>query len=168
MIEGRAIRLGDHVNTDNILPGAYLNVTDGLELGAHLLETYPGDVGARIRPGDVLVAGENFGMGSSREQAQLAILARGVQAIVAASFARIFLRNCVNVGLPIVESPEAAAAIRDGVLVRIHLVTGLIACENDRFSVAPQPPFIADITRAGGLVPWAHRRLRTVDGGDVS
>jgi 3-isopropylmalate dehydratase small subunit len=165
MIEGRAIRLSDHVNTDNILPGAYLNITDAHELGAHLLDTYPGDAGARIRPGDVLVAGENVGMGSSREQAQLAILARGVQAIVAASFARIFLRNCVNVGLPIVESPEAAAAIRDGALVRIDLATGSIACENDRFSVTPQPPFIADVVSAGGLVQWARRRLRAQGGG---
>jgi 3-isopropylmalate dehydratase small subunit len=165
MIEGRAIRLGDHVDTDNILPGAYLNLTDDEELGAHLLETYPGDVGAGIRPGDVLVAGVNFGMGSSREQAQLAILARGVQAIVAASFARIFLRNCVNVGLPIVESPEAAAAIPQGALVRIDLARGLIACDDDRFTVSPQPPFVADIVNAGGLVQWARQRLLTQGGG---
>jgi 3-isopropylmalate/(R)-2-methylmalate dehydratase small subunit len=165
MIEGRAIRLGDHVNTDNILPGAYLNITDGEELGSHLLETYPGEVGARVRPGDVLVAGENFGMGSSREQAQLAILARGVQAIVAASFARIFLRNCVNVGLPIVEGPGAAAAIPDGALVRIDLAAGLIACADDRFAVPPQPPFLAEIVNAGGLVHWARQRLLTEGGG---
>jgi 3-isopropylmalate dehydratase small subunit len=165
MIEGRAIRLGHHVNTDNILPGAYLNITDRQELGSHLLETYPGEVGARVRAGDVLIAGVNFGMGSSREQAQLAILARGVQAIVAASFARIFLRNCVNVGLPIVESPRAAAAIPDGALVRIDLAAGLIACDDDRFAVSPQPPFVAEIVNAGGLVLWARERLRTQQGG---
>jgi 3-isopropylmalate/(R)-2-methylmalate dehydratase small subunit len=160
MIEGRAVRLGDDVNTDNILPGAYLNITDPGALGAHLLETYPGDAGARVQAGDVLVAGVNFGMGSSREQAQLALLGRGVQAIVAASFARIFLRNCVNVGLPVVESPEAAAAIADGALVRVDLAAGEITSGEQRFAIAPQPPFLAAIVSAGGLVPWARERLR--------
>jgi 3-isopropylmalate/(R)-2-methylmalate dehydratase small subunit len=119
VIEGRAVVLGDDVNTDNIIPGPYLNVTDPAELGRHLLETYDGDAGTRVREGDILVGGRNFGMGSSREQAQIAILARGVQAVLAASFARIFLRNCVNVGLAVAECADAAGAIRDGDLVRI-------------------------------------------------
>jgi 3-isopropylmalate/(R)-2-methylmalate dehydratase small subunit len=161
MIEGRAVRLGDNVNTDNILPGAHLNLTDRDELGSHLLETYPGDVGARIRPGDILIAGENCGMGSSREQAQLAILARGVQAIVAASFARIFLRNCVNVGLPVAESAQAAAAIEDGELVRLDLIGGSIGCRDRVYRIPPQPPFVADIVEAGGLVEWTRGRLGT-------
>jgi 3-isopropylmalate/(R)-2-methylmalate dehydratase small subunit len=159
MIEGRAIRLGDDVNTDNILPGAYLNLTDRGELGVHLLETYPGDVARRIQAGDILVAGENCGIGSSREHAQLAILARGVQAIVAGSFARIFVRNCVNVGLPVVESSEAVAAINDGDRVRIDLANGLVTCAGRTFAVPPQPPFIAEIVAVGGLVEWARRRL---------
>jgi 3-isopropylmalate/(R)-2-methylmalate dehydratase small subunit len=132
VVEGRAILLGDDVNTDNIVPGPYLNVTDADELGRHLLETYPGDAGARIRPGDIVVAGRNFGMGSSREQAQIAMLARGVAAVIAASFARNFLRNAVNVGLPVV----------------------------DRWQVAPRPPFMAEIVDAGGLVAWTRRRLQ--------
>jgi 3-isopropylmalate/(R)-2-methylmalate dehydratase small subunit len=161
VIQGRAIRLGDDVNTDNILTGAYLNVTDREELGRHLFETYPGDVGARIRPGDVLVAGENCGMGSSREHAQLAIPARGVHAIIAASFARIFLRNCINLGIPVVESREAAAAIPDGDTVRIDLARGSISWGEARCTIPSQPAFVTAIIDAGGLVEWARHRLRT-------
>jgi 3-isopropylmalate/(R)-2-methylmalate dehydratase small subunit len=160
MIQGRAIRLGEDVNTDNILPGGYLNLTDPAELGAHLLETYPGDVGHRIRPGDILVGGANFGMGSSREQAQLAILGRGVQAIIATGFARIFLRNCVNVGLPVVESAQAAAAIADGDGVRLDLAEGFVESGGRRWAVPAQPLFLAEIVDAGGLVPWARERIR--------
>jgi 3-isopropylmalate/(R)-2-methylmalate dehydratase small subunit len=164
MIEGRALRLGDDVNTDNMLPGAYLNLTDPVELGSHLLETYPGDVGSRIRPGDILVAGENCGVGSSREQAQLAILGRGVQAIIAASFARIFLRNCINVGLPVAESPEAVATIQDGDLIQVDLTRGHIARGQHGYQIPPQPPFIADMVEAGGLVEWVRTRLNTAAG----
>lgn len=160
LIEGRVVRLGDDVNTDNILPGPYLNLTDPEQLGAHLLETYDTEIAARIRPGDVLVGGVNFGMGSSREQAQVAIQARGVAAIVAAGFARIFLRNCINVGLPAVESPEASAALRDGEIVRIDLASGLIRGEGESWPVPPQPPFLQELIDAGGLVPWVRQRLR--------
>jgi 3-isopropylmalate/(R)-2-methylmalate dehydratase small subunit len=159
VVQGRAIVLDDDVNTDNILPGPYLNVTDPDELGRHLLETYHGDAGERIRPGDILVAGRNFGMGSSREQAQIAILARGVEAVLAASFARIFLRNAVNVGLPVVESPEASAAIADGDHLRIDFVVGCVERGGDRWQVPPRPPFMSEIIDAGGLVEWTRRRL---------
>lgn len=158
-IEGRAIVLGHDVNTDNILPGPYLNLTDPEELGRHLLETYDGDAGARIQPGDILVAGRNFGMGSSREQAQIAILARGVQAILAASFARIFLRNAVNVGLPVIESPEASATIADGDYLRIDFIAGCIERGDDGWRVPERPPFMSEIIDAGGLVEWTRRRL---------
>ena len=163
LIEGRVVRLGDDVNTDNFLPGPYLNLTDPEQLGAHLLETYDTEIAARIRPGDVLVGGVNFGMGSSREQAQVAIQARGVAAIVAAGFARIFLRNCINVGLPAVESPEASAALRDGEMVRIDLASGLIRGEGESWPVPPQPPFLQELIDAGGLVPWVRQRLRDRD-----
>jgi 3-isopropylmalate dehydratase small subunit len=159
VIEGRVVRLGDDVNTDNILPGPYLNLTDPQELGRHLLETYPGGVGEQVREGDVLVGGRNFGMGSSREQAQLALRARGVQAIVAAGFARIFLRNCINLGLPVVESPEAAAALREGEIVRIDLDAGAVRGKAGEWSIPAQPPFIAELIGEGGLVPWVRRRL---------
>ncbi len=159
VIEGRVVRLGDDVNTDNILPGPYLNLTDPVELGRHLLETYPGGVGERVREGDVLVGGRNFGMGSSREQAQVALLARGVQAIVAVGFARIFLRNCINLGLPVVESPEAAAALEDGEIVRLDLGGGTVGGRGGEWSIPAQPPFIAELIDAGGLVPWVRSRL---------
>ncbi len=159
-IEGRVVRLGDDVNTDNILPGPYLNLTDPAELGEHLLETYDTEIAARVQPGDVLVAGLNFGMGSSREQAQVALQARGVAAIVAAGFARIFLRNCINVGLPAIESPQASAALRDGQTVRIDQAAGLIECEGHSWQVPPQPPFLEELIGAGGLVPWVRRQLR--------
>jgi 3-isopropylmalate dehydratase small subunit len=158
-IEGRAIVLGDDVNTDNILPGPYLNLTDPEELGRHLLETYEGDAGERVQAGDILVGGRNFGMGSSREQAQVAIMARGVQAIVAAGFARIFLRNSINVGLPAIECPEATAAIRDGDLIAVDLEAGVVERGGDRWTTAGQPPFVAEIMDAGGLVEWARRRV---------
>jgi 3-isopropylmalate/(R)-2-methylmalate dehydratase small subunit len=159
VVEGRAIVLGDDVNTDNILPGPYLNVTDPEELGRHLLETYGDGVAERVAPGDILVGGRNFGMGSSREQAQIAIRARGVQIVVAASFARIFLRNAINVGLPAVESAEAAAAIRDGDHLRIDLAEGTIDRAGDRWRIPAQPPFLAELIDAGGLVEWTRRRL---------
>lgn len=162
LVEGRAIVLGDDVNTDNILPGPYLNLTDREELGRHLLETYDGDAGERIRSGDILVAGRNFGMGSSREQAQLAILARGVPVVVAAGFARIFLRNAVNVGLPVVESPEASAAIADGDQLKIDFAAGCIERGADRWQIPARPPFMAEIIDAGGLVEWTRRRLHAV------
>lgn len=158
-IEGRVLRLGDDVNTDNLLPGPYLNLTDPQELGSHLLETYPGGVAERVRAGDVLVGGRNFGMGSSREQAQVALLARGIPAIVAASFARIFLRNCINLGLPVLESAEAAAELRDGETVRIDLAAGSIAGAAGEWSVPAQPPFVTELIDAGGLVPWVRGRL---------
>jgi 3-isopropylmalate dehydratase small subunit len=160
-IEGRAIVLGDDVNTDNILPGPYLNVTDREELGRHLLETYDGDAGARVEPGDILVGGRNFGMGSSREQAQRAIMARGVQAIVAAGFARIFLRNSINVGLPALECPDAVAAIRDGDVIAVDLERGVVERGDDRWTTVAQPPFVTEIMDAGGLVEWARRRVAT-------
>lgn len=163
VLEGRAVVLGDDVNTDNIIPGPYLNVTDPDELGRHLLETYEGDAGERVRPGDILVAGRNFGMGSSREQAQLAILARGIQAVVAVSFARIFLRNAVNVGLPVVESPDASAGIVDGDHVRIDFAAGCIERGSDRWRFPSRPAFMAEITDAGGLVEWTRRRLHAAE-----
>lgn len=160
VIEGRVVRLGDDVNTDNILPGPYLNLTDPDELGKHLLETYDAEIAARVQPGDVLVGGVNFGMGSSREQAQVAVRARGVPAIIAVSFARIFLRNCINIGLPAVESPDAASALQDLETVRIDLASGVIEAESGRWAIPKQPPFLADLIDGGGLVPWVRRRLQ--------
>lgn len=160
MIKGRVVTVGDEVNTDLILPGPYLNLTEPAELAPHVLEGYDAELSRDLREGDVLVAGENFGCGSSREQAPVAILARGIRAVVAVSFARIFLRNAINLGLPALESPEAVAALRDGEPVQIDWAAGTIrSAAGETFRTAPQPPFIADLVEAGGLVPWTAARL---------
>jgi 3-isopropylmalate dehydratase small subunit len=159
-IAGRVVRVGDDVDTDVIIPGPYLSLTDAAALGEHLLEGYDPELSRRLRPGDVLVAGENFGCGSSREQAPVAILARGIPAVIAASFARIFLRNAINLGLPVIESREAAAALRDGEIVHIDVLGGEIRGERaGAFAVPGAPPFLAEIIARGGLVPWVRDRL---------
>ena len=160
-IRGRVVCLGDGVDTDMILPGAYLNLTDARALGEHLLETYPGDPGRRIRPGDIVVAGTNFGMGSSREHAQVAFLARGVRAIVAESFARIFLRNCINTGLTAIECPAAVAIARDDETLTIDLEAGRISSGRGEAAFPRQPSFIGHIVEAGGLINWTRERVAT-------
>jgi 3-isopropylmalate/(R)-2-methylmalate dehydratase small subunit len=160
VISGRVVRIGDDVDTDVMLPGAYLNITDPQELGTHLLETYSDpEVGRRIAPGDVLVAGRNCGMGSSREHAPLAMIGRGVQAVVAVSFARIFQRNCINLGLLAIEQPEAARALRDGDTVTIDTGAGRISWDGGDAELPPQPPFIQDLLARGGIVEWTRHRL---------
>jgi 3-isopropylmalate dehydratase small subunit len=162
-LRGRVVRLGDDVDTDVILPGAYLNMTDPEQLGPHLLEGYDPEVAARVEAGDVIVAGRNMGMGSSREHAVLALKGRGVQAVVADSFARIFLRNCLNLGLPAIAHPAAAAALRDGETVEIDLPGGVLRSEREQFALPPQPPFLTELLHDGGLVPWVRRRLQQRD-----
>jgi 3-isopropylmalate/(R)-2-methylmalate dehydratase small subunit len=160
MIEGRVIRIGNDVDTDVILPGKYLNLTEPEELGRYLLEGYDPELGRSIAPGDVLVAGLNFGSGSSREQAPVAMLNRGVRAVIAESVARIFLRNAFNLGLPVIESPEAARRLAQGDPVRIALDEGWIELPGgDRVEIPAQPPFLADLVAAGGLVEWTRQRL---------
>ncbi len=160
LVEGRVVRIGDDVNTDLILPGQYLNLTTPEDLGQHLLEGYDPEVGQAIEAGDILVAGRDFGSGSSREQAPVALLARGVQAVVAASFARIFLRNALNLGLLVFESAEVAADCATGDHLRIDAAAGRIArLEGGEFAIAPQPLFIRDLVGRGGLVPWVRHRL---------
>jgi 3-isopropylmalate/(R)-2-methylmalate dehydratase small subunit len=162
-LAGRVVRVGDNVDTDVILPGAYLNVTDPAELGRHLLEGYDPDVAARVTTGDIIVAGRNMGTGSSREHAVLAIRGRGVQAVIAETFARIFLRNCLNLGLPAIEHAEAAHALGEGERVEIDLVAGTLTGESETWRLAPQPPFLTELLAAGGLVPWVRHRLQTTD-----
>jgi 3-isopropylmalate/(R)-2-methylmalate dehydratase small subunit len=158
-IVGRAIRIGDNVDTDVMIPGAYLNMTDPQSLGEHLFETYDESVARRVGPGDIIVAGRNCGMGSSREHAQLALRGRGVQAIVGESFARIFFRNCINLGLPVIEHPEAARAIADEAQVEIDFRQGVIVSGGSTWTMAPQPPFLAELIDAGGLVPWVQAQI---------
>src|SRR5512135_1442889 len=125
-ISGRAWKYGSNIDTDLIIAGRYCNLTDAQALGAHCMEDLDGDFAKQVRPGDIIVAESNFGCGSSREVAPLAIKGAGVSAVIATNFARIFYRNAINIGLPIFESPEAAAAVENGHSVEIDPVSGVI------------------------------------------
>jgi len=154
IFEGSAHTFGRDVDTDVIIPARYLNSSDPAELGAHCMEDIDADFVARVRPGDIIVAAENFGCGSSREHAPLAIKAAGVSCVVAASFARIFYRNAINTGLPIMEAPEAVDGISDGDRVSVDADGGVITNETtgQRFVAQPFPPFVKDIIEQGGLI----------------
>ncbi len=167
MIEGRAHKYGDHIDTDVIIPGRYGSTFDPAELGPHCLEGLDPDFVHRVRPGDVLVAGENFGCGSSREHAPLAITGAGIACVIARSFARIFYRNAINLGLPILISPGAAGAIPDGAIIRIDLHRGLVTCGTETFPAEPFPPFLKRLIAAGGLVPYVRERLAGEHGPDL-
>ena len=143
---------GDDIDTDRIIPGKYTKTLDLSQLAAHVLEDLDPDFRERVRPGDVIVAGENFGCGSSREQAPLAIQAAGVSCVVARSFARIFYRNAINVGLPILEVPDHQ--ITSGDAVRVDLAKGTVEASGETYTAAPLPPVMLAILDAGGLVPY--------------
>ena len=158
---GRAWTYGDNVDTDVIIPARYLTTTDEQELARHVLEDLdPGFAGA-VKEGDVVVAGSNFGCGSSREHAPIALKTAGVSAVVAVSFARIFFRNAINTGLTIVTSPAAVAAIDDGDVVEVDGGLGAVLNRTKAVSVSidPLPEFVQGIVGAGGLVPWVRARL---------
>ncbi|WDL99303.1 3-isopropylmalate dehydratase small subunit [Alicyclobacillus sp. ALC3] len=150
---GRVWRLGDNVDTDLIISGEYLNTVDESVLAAHCLEGVIDNFHSRISVGDVLVAGRNFGCGSSREHAPMALKACGVSCVVAQSFARIFYRNAINVGLPLIESHEVAGEATDGDQVAFDLDTGMVSLpeRGKSESIAPLPDFIKEILEHGGL-----------------
>ena len=152
--KGTAHCYGRDVDTDAIIPARYLNTSDPTELAKHCLEDLDPDFASAVAPGDIIVAEENFGCGSSREHAPLCIKAAGVSCVVAKSFARIFFRNAINIGLPIMECPEAVDDIRQGDVVRIDADAGTITDETtgETFQAHPFPPFIREIIEAGGLV----------------
>lgn len=158
---GRAHVYGDNVDTDVIIPARYLTTIDPDELAPHALEDLDPSFAARVRPGDVIVAGRNFGCGSSREHAPVALKGTGIAAVVAASFARIFFRNAINTGLPIVVCPEAAAAISDGDEVTVDVSSGTVVDETSgrSFKGEPLPGFVMEIVRAGGLIPYVRARV---------
>jgi len=155
---GRAFKYGDNIDTDVIIPARYLTTTDEVELATHALEDLDPDFVAQVRPGDVVVAGENFGCGSSREHAPLALKGCGVSAVVAASFSRIFFRNAINTGLPIAVSPEAVAATEAGDDIELDAERALIRniTKDISFETEPLPEFVMEIVSAGGLVSWVR------------
>ena len=152
--KGTVFKYGDNIDTDVIIPARYLNTQSAAELASHCMEDIDKTFITRVQPGDIMVGGENFGCGSSREHAPLAIKAAGVSCVIAKSFARIFYRNSINIGLPILECPAASEAIANGDTVAIDFDTGVITDETtgQTFQAAPFPPFIQKIIAAGGLM----------------
>lgn len=151
---GDVIKYGDNVDTDVIIPARYLNTSDHAELASHCMEDLDSTFAQRVKQGDIIVAGQNFGCGSSREHAPIAIKASGVSLVIAGSFARIFYRNAINIGLAIVECPEAAEAINEGDRVEADLDNGIIRniTAGREYKTAPFPDFVQRIIENGGLV----------------
>ena len=160
-LAGKAWKFGADIDTDAIIPARYLNTTDPGELAKHCMEDADAEFAQRVSPGDIIVADRNFGCGSSREHAPIAIKAAGVSCVVAASFARIFYRNAFNMGLPILESPEASADIITGEHLELDLSTGKIVnkSRNLSYQAQPVPIFMQELLAAGGLIPYVMKRL---------
>jgi len=161
MATGKCWKFGDNVNTDEIIPARYLNMIDPAQLGAHCMEDADPDFPKKVSEGDVIVAGENFGCGSSREHAPIAIKASGVRCVIARSFARIFFRNSINIGLPIFECPEAAEEISEGDQVDADMASGVILNKTTgrKYTSSPFPPEMQEIIRAGGLMNFVKDKL---------
>lgn len=152
MIKGKAWNYGDDVNTDFILPGIYLELTDPDEMGRHAMEGIDPEFAGKVRPSDVVVGGRNFGLGSSREHAPIALKRSGVSAVIAEGFARIFYRNATNLGLPALECPNVSKEIKTGDTVEVDLVEGTIIVNGTKtLSFVPVPEFMMEILAAGGL-----------------
>ena len=151
---GKVIKYGDNVDTDVIIPARYLNTSDHKELASHCMEDLDKDFTKRVNVGDIMVAGDNFGCGSSREHAPIAIKASGIRLVIANTFARIFYRNSINIGLAILECPEAVANISDGDKVEADLDNGIIynRTTGKEFKTQPFPAFIQKIIENGGLI----------------
>jgi 3-isopropylmalate/(R)-2-methylmalate dehydratase small subunit len=166
-IGGRVWKYGDNVDTDVIIPARYLSMSTAEELAEHCMEDLDPEFVRAVQQGDVIVAGDNFGCGSSREHAPLAIKGAGVSCVIATSFARIFYRNAINVGLPILESPAAAEAVEAGHTLDIDLEKGTIRDRDTgaTYEAEPYPAFMMSIIQAGGLVPYTQRQLESERGG---
>jgi 3-isopropylmalate/(R)-2-methylmalate dehydratase small subunit len=158
ILAGRAWKFGDDVDTDAVIPGRYLVINDSAELAEHLFEGVRPQMAALVRPGDIVVAGENFGCGSSREHAPLALKGAGLSAVVAKSFARIFFRNAINIGLPLFICSEVDR-IEDGDSIEIDMAGGVIhnKSRGESYKTTPLPLFLQEIVEAGGLVEYTKR-----------
>ena len=159
-VTGKAFKYGDNVDTDVIIPARYLNSSDPEHLRQHCMEDIDPEFAGKVSQGDIMVAGKNFGCGSSREHAPVAIKASGISLVIAESFARIFFRNCINVGLAILECPEAAQAIEQGDTVSADFDTGIIenVTKNEKYQSKPFPDFINGIIKSGGLVEYTKEQ----------
>ncbi len=161
MLKGKVHKYGADVNTDVIIPARYLNIYDPAELAKHCMEDIDEDFLKRVEPGDIVVATTNFGCGSSREHAPMALKAVGISCVIARSFARIFFRNAINIGLPLLESDEAVDNTEAGDIVEVDLSKGEIknVTRNLTFTASPYPDFMAEIIASGGLIEYTKKRL---------
>ena len=163
ILKGRAWKFGDNIDTDAIIPARYLNTSDPEELARHIMEDADRDFSSKVKSRDIIIAGTNFGCGSSREHAPIAIKAAGIQAVVAKSFARIFYRNAFNIGLPIFESEDASQKIREGDEIQIDADKGIIKniTRNEEYTAKPIPLFMQELISAGGLIEWTKKKIRS-------
>lgn len=161
-ISGKVFKYGDNVDTDVIIPARYLNTADANELARHCMEDIDASFVSKVAKGDIIVAGRNFGCGSSREHAPLSIKTSGISCVIAVTFARIFYRNAINIGLPILECPAAAEAIEAGDKLSVDLSTGTITDETSgkTFKAEPFPPFMQDLIAAGGLAAYMRKAVQ--------
>ena len=161
-IKGRVWRFGDDIDTDAIIPARYLNSSDPKELARHVMEDADKDFANKVNAGDIIVAGKNFGCGSSREHAPIAIKAAGISAVVAKSFARIFYRNAFNIGLPIFESEGASSSVKEGEEIEIDADSGVIKnlSSHEQYDAKPIPPFMQELIASGGLIEWTKKRIQ--------
>ncbi|KUJ90580.1 MAG: 3-isopropylmalate/(R)-2-methylmalate dehydratase small subunit [Thermoanaerobacter sp.] len=161
MMQGKAIKYGDNIDTDVIIPARYLNTSDPQELAQHCMEDLDKEFKNKVQEGDILVVGENFGSGSSREHAPIAIKASGISCIIAKSFARIFFRNAINIGLPILECKEAVDGIEEGDIVLVDTDNGIIKnlTKGTEFKAQPFPDFIKEIMKYGGLINYVREKV---------
>jgi len=160
-LKGKVHKFGDDINTDEIIPARYLNTSDPLELARHAMEDADPEFVNKMKPGDFIVGGKNFGCGSSREHAPIALKAAGISGVIAGNFARIFFRNAFNMGLAIFESPEAAAALQDGQEISVDMDTGVITdlTTGKQYDSQPIPPFMQELLEAGGLMAFVKKDL---------
>lgn len=163
ILRGKAWKYGKNIDTDQIIAGRYCNTADPGELARHCMEDLDSDFCQKISPGDIIVAGSNFGCGSSRELAPMAIKASGISCVVAASFARIFFRNSINIGLPVFECPQCIDAIEEGDELDVDPSTGTIKdlSRNVTFETVPPPLFIQEIIERGGLMAYLAHKMET-------
>lgn len=154
LLKGTVFKFGDNIDTDVIIPARYLNIADPVALAEHCMEDIDDTFATRVQSGDIIVAGDNFGCGSSREHAPLSIKTCGISCVIAPSFARIFYRNAINIGLPILECPQAAAEIQPGDMLSVDLDTGVItnSTSGKTYTAAAFPAEIQKIIAAGGLL----------------
>jgi 3-isopropylmalate/(R)-2-methylmalate dehydratase small subunit len=161
ILKGKVHKYGANVDTDAIIPARYLNLSEPPELAKHCMEDIDAEFLKKLQPGDIIVADTNFGCGSSREHAPVALKAAGVSCVIARTFARIFFRNAINIGLPLLESSEAVDGIDAGDIVEVDLEAGRIknVTKNKTYTANPYPEFMMGIIKAGGLVPYTKKKI---------